>query len=122
MSLLAIARQALTDQAGAAHESVEPAEITPREVLPPAAATPPRSMVKRHRVPTNCLGKSMCWKIGICGRESCVPDAELRTGEWTEAILAARSTDNPHRIPAFDPIDEASLRSPIVETTPHEGK
>lgn len=53
--------------------------------------------------PTHCLGPRVCSVVGVCGRMTCIAPYEVL--DWMDAVGSARSPENPHRIPEFDPVD-----------------
>ena len=56
--------------------------------------------------PSHCLGPRVCAVVGCCGRLECLAPRDVI--DWMDAVDAARSPDNPHRVPEFDPIEEES--------------
>lgn len=54
----------------------------------------------RHDLPRGCLAVTVCGVVGICGRPACIPEGQRAA--WADAVAAARSPDNPHRVPDFD--------------------
>src|SRR4051812_19508281 len=54
-----------------------------------------------HEVPSGCLGPMVCGVVGICGRCSCMTDEEA--GNFHEAMIAAQSPRNSHRVPDLGP-------------------
>jgi len=68
-------------------------EIVTWEADAPAVSPPPR---REHPIPSMCVGAAACRHLGICGRSSCIPEAERPA--FATAMVRARAADNPHRV------------------------
>lgn len=54
----------------------------------------------RRRVPSGCFATIACSRLGMCGRDRCVVNAERDA--FAGEIEKARAGSNPHRVPEFD--------------------
>jgi len=73
-------------------DGVQEAEDVDDEPEDLPTVVPPRL----HDIPSGCLGPVACAAIGICGRPSCMTEAERETFEV--AVFNARAERNPHRV------------------------